>query len=404
VFLAELEQAFEDATPDATATGGAARPPIVLAVVTAGRKRQLGEELSELRALATAAGYEVQGEIRQRRERMDPHTLLGKGRVADLASLAVTTGSEVVVFNEELAPRQQVALEDLLNLRVLDRTQLILDLFAQRARTHAGKLQVEVARLRYMLPRLVGRGTAMSRVGGGKGAGFGRTKGAGEKKLEIDRRKIRDRISTLEGELKRLRRQGRVRRSRRQVNQLPHVALVGYTNAGKSTLFNRLTDAGVLVQDAMFASLDPTVRQRRLPEGRRVLFSDSVGFIRRLPKNLLEAFHATLDELDDATLLLHLADASDPHCLERVEAVRNLLEDLGHGQRPELLVFNKADALEDPQLFLPLAGSMSGGEPLLISAQGGSLDPLLERVEAELRHLAQPEETTALGLEGRSLL
>ena len=390
-FLDELERRFEASSPGGLATGEGRRRPVVLGVVTSGKKELLGEELAELRALAAAAGLEVKGELCQRREHPDPHTLLGRGRVGDLGALALRAGAELVVINEDLAPRQQVALEDELGLRVIDRTELILELFAQRARTHAGKLQVEVARLRHALPRLVGRGGELSRVGGGKGAGFGRTKGSGEKKLEIDRRRARERIAQLERQLEQLRRQGELRRDRRRKNRLPLVALVGYTNVGKSTLFNRLTDATVLAEDRLFASLDPTLRQRKLPSGRRVVFSDTVGFVRRLPPGLVEAFRATLDELRDATLLLHVADASDPHALERVEAVRRLLGELGSGQVPELLVWNKVDRLEDPALFPPLAATL-GAAPLLISAREGALDELVARVEETLDRLVPPRD------------
>ena len=386
-FLEELEDAFEAASPGGLATGEGQRRPVVLGVVTTGPKRLLGEELDELRALAEAAGLEVKGELCQRREQVDPHTLLGRGRVSDLGALALRAGAELVVINADLAPRQQVALEDELGIKVIDRTQLILDIFAQRARTHAGKLQVEAARLRHELPRLIGRGGELSRVGGGKGkAGGGRTKGAGEKKLEIDRRRVRDRIGQLERQLEHLRRQGELRRDRRRKNRLPMIALVGYTNVGKSTLFNRITDARVLAEDRLFASLDPTLRQRKLPGGRRVILSDTVGFVRRLPAGLVEAFRATLDELKDAVLLLHVADASDPHALERVEAVRKLLAELGTGQVRELLVWNKLDRLEDPAAFVPLARTV-GSDPILISAATGDLEPLVARIEAILDEL-----------------
>ena len=398
-FLDELEARFEAASPGGLATGQGRARPVVLGVVTTGPKHLLSEELAELRALAQAAGLRVMGELCQRREQVDPHTLLGRGRVADLGALALRAGAELVVINEDLAPRQQVALEDELGLKVIDRTQLILDIFAQRARTHVGKLQVEVARLRHDLPRLIGRGGQLSRVGGGKGAGFGRTKGAGEKKLEIDRRRVRERIAQLERQLEHLRRQSELRRDRRRKNRLPLVALVGYTNVGKSTLFNRLTDAGVVAEDRLFASLDPTLRHRRLPSGRRVVISDTVGFVRRLPPDLVEAFRATLDELKDATVLLHVADASDPHALERVEAVRALLRELGSGEVPELLVWNKVDQLEDPALFLPLAATL-GQDPLLVTAREGPLETLVERLERALDALLpapDPEELVTSG-------
>ncbi|MBL4848956.1 MAG: GTPase HflX [Planctomycetes bacterium] len=390
LFLRELERAFEEATPPAQRLDGRELEPALLVVVASGAKPARDQEENELRELAQGASLDVKGILRQRLDRPNPHTLLGKGKVSDLAALALTTNAKVVCFGVELAPRQQVALEDLLGgVRVIDRTQLILELFAQRARTHAGKLQVEVARLRYQLPRLLGRGEGMTRIGGGKGAGFGRTKGSGEKKLEVDRRRIRDRISQMERELTRLGRQRGLRRQRRAKNRLPHVALVGYTNVGKSTLFNRLTGAKVVTKDQVFASLDPTLRQRRLPKGRRVVLSDTVGFIRRLPKDLLKAFSATLDEIEGASLLVHVADASDPHTLGHLEAVRGLLKDLGRGEIPELLCFNKADLLEDPDVFRPLANRM-GRDPLLISATEGNLDALLERIEAEL-HEHAPE-------------
>ena len=401
-FLRLLEQDFERAAPRARrTTDGRRLTPALLVAVGTEPRHVLERGLGELRELALGAGLDVKGEVVQRRQRLDPQTLLGRGKVADLNALALTHDAQVVVFDCELAPRQQVALEDLLGIDVRDRTQLILDLFAQRARTHAGKLQVECAQLRYQLPRLLGRGDAMTRIGGGKGAGFGRTKGAGEKKLEIDRRRIRDRIAQMERELSRLGHQRQLRRRRRAKNQLPHVALVGYTNVGKSTLFNRITGADVLAKDQLFASLDPTLRQRRLPSGRRVVLSDTVGFIRDLPEDLLAAFAATLDELADASLLVHVADASDEENLNRIESVRRLLEELGLNEIPELLVFNKADLLEEPELLRPLMHTLAA-DPLLISAKEGSLDELFERIEERLA-AQDPEEVEAEELDPEEL-
>lgn len=349
-FLHELEARFLAATPRARHTGAEELQPALLAVASSESRAAIEHDLAELRELARAAGLDVRGELTQRRERMDPKTLFGRGRVNDLAALALTTDAELVVTGAELAPRQQMALEDLLGLTVIDRTQLILDLFARRARTHAGKLQVEVARLRYMLPRLLGRGAAMSRVGGGKGAGFARTKGAGERKLEIDRRRIRERIDGLERELDGLRRQRGLRRRRRRKNLLPHVALVGYTNVGKSTLLNALTNAEVIAENKLFATLDPTTRRLRFPEEREIVLTDTVGFIRDLPKDLVNAFRATLEELEDSDLLLHVIDASDPLADQKRRAVEALLEDLKLDHIPRLVVVNKVDAASGPMV------------------------------------------------------
>jgi GTP-binding protein HflX len=390
-FLAELEERFVEATPATKATQGEGERTIIVAVGT-GTKEELDGSLKELEELARSAGARVVAQLSQRRDKLDVRTLLGKGRVAELAALALQSDAETVVIDHELAPAQVKALEGALGrVKVIDRTQLILDIFAQRARTRAGKLQVETARLRYLAPRLIGQWVGLSRLRGG----IGGNRGTGETRLELDRRAIRRRIQHLEDELARLERQRSVNRARRVRKKLPHVAIVGYTNVGKSTLFNKITDSKVSAEDRQFDTLDPTVRRRRLPSGRVALFSDTVGFIRELPAGLLDAFGATLDELSDARVLVHVADASDPSVLERIEQVRSLLARLGLAGPPELLVYNKRDRLERPELFLPLARGAQRGEPLVISALEGEetervvlavdrmLDEILAREEAD---------------------
>jgi GTP-binding protein HflX len=391
-FLEELEQRFAAAAPAARATERGQGERIII-VAVAQTKEALEESLAELEELARSAGARVVARLSQKREKLDMRTLLGKGRVADLAALVLQTDAETVVIDKELAPNQVKALEEELGrVKVIDRTQLILDIFAQRARTRGGKLQVETARLRYLAPRLVGQWIGLSRLRGG----IGGNRGGGETRLELDRRAIRRRIQHLEDELAKLDRQRSVNRARRVKGEIAHVAIVGYTNVGKSTLFNKITDSKVSAEDRQFDTLDPTVRRRRLPSGRIALFSDTVGFIRELPKGLLEAFAATLDELRDARLLVHVADASDPEVFERIEQVRALLKELGLGGAPELLVYNKRDELEDPGLFLPLARGGAGGEPLLISALEGEGSEVVARaVDRALE--AQEEVARAAG-------
>lgn len=396
-FLEELEERFAAAAPSTRATGGEGERVIIVAVGT-GTKEELDASIEELEELARSAGARVVARLSQRREKLDVRTLLGKGRVSDLAAVALQSNAETVVIDHELAPAQVKALEaELGRVKVIDRTQLILDIFAQRARTRAGKLQVETARLRYLAPRLVGQWIGLSRLRGG----IGGNRGVGETRLELDRRAIRRRIQHLEDELARLERQRSVNRSRRLRKKLPHVAIVGYTNVGKSTIFNKITDSKVSAEDRQFDTLDPTVRRRRLPSGRFALFSDTVGFIRELPAGLLEAFAATLDELADARLLVHVADASDPSVLERIEQVRGTLAKLGLAGPPELLVYNKRDRLADPGLFLPLARGSGKREPLVISALEGEetekvvarVDELLDEILAHEEALAAPDES-----------
>lgn len=292
--------------------------------------------VAELAALAETAGLHIADAIIQRTPRMNPRTVLGKGRLEDLELACLAHNAELIVFDRELTPAQMRNLADASERRVIDRTQLILDIFAQHATTKAGKLQVELAQLSYRLPRLAGQNRALSRLAGGIGG-----RGPGEKQLEIDRRRIRDRISRMKQDLKTLRKQRAQRRSRREKSGVPVISLVGYTNAGKSTLLNTLTGAEVLAENKLFATLDPTTRRIRFPQEREVILTDTVGFIRSLPEELKEAFGATLEELEEADLLVHVVDASHPEADSHIHAVTSILEEMDLSRIPTLLVLNK---------------------------------------------------------------
>ncbi|MEK7407049.1 MAG: GTPase HflX [Acidobacteriota bacterium] len=300
------------------------------------------ESLEELAILAASAGAEVTGRLLQTRPSPEAATLIGAGKVEELARLAEAEGADLVIFDQNLTPTQQRNLERLLARRVIDRTQLILDIFARRARSREGQLQVELAQLNYLLPRLAGRGVEMSRLGGGIG-----TRGPGETQLETDRRRIFRRIRKLEEHLEAVRAGRAVQRRQRQALPLATAAVVGYTNAGKSTLFNRLTGAAVAADARMFATLDPTVRAITLPSNRRILLGDTVGFIRNLPVTLVKAFRATLEEVTEATLILHVADASSPHAAQQVAHIHKVLAEIGAGQIPQVLALNKVDLLPE---------------------------------------------------------
>ncbi len=356
------------------------------------------ESLLELEELARSAGAEIAGAVFQLREAADPATLVGRGKLDEIRAEANARGAPLIIFDSELTPMQQRNIEEATEHRVIDRTQLILDIFAKHARSREGQLQVELAQLNYMLPRLTGRGTQMSRLGGksggggsgGTGGGAGRigVRGPGEKKLETDRRRIRDRVGKIQDSINEVRKQRALRREARNAVPLGTVALVGYTNAGKSTLFNALSRAEVLVSSRMFATLDPTVRAIRLPSNRRILVSDTVGFIRDLPKGLITAFRATLEEVQEAALLLQVSDLSNPRHEELDVEVEKILEELGVMGTPRLRVFNKVDRLTEAQRQeLEAAWRSDGGgtPPVFVSAlTGEGLEELLRRMDVVL--------------------
>ncbi len=308
------------------------------------REFSADESMAELRELATSAGAIIAGEMLQRRQRPEPATLIGSGKVEELHGAVASVSPDLVIFDHELTPSQQRNLEGALDVRVIDRTQLILDIFARHARTREGQLQVELAQLEYMLPRLAGRGAQMSQLGGGIG-----TRGPGETQLETDRRKIYRRIRHVQEQLENVRRIRAQQRQRRESLPVATLALVGYTNAGKSTLFNALTRAGVLESPKMFATLDPTIRAVTLPSKRKVLLSDTVGFIRNLPHTLVSAFRATLEEVQRAALILHVSDAGSPLSMEQDAQVEVVLRELESDKKPRLHVKNKIDLLPAAQ-------------------------------------------------------
>jgi GTPase len=373
-----------------TARRAEVRDRTILVGVATGSLVDAEESMAELAELAASAGVVVQDRIIQRRSAIDPRTVLGRGKLDELIIRALQLGADMLVFDSELSPAQVRSLSEATDLKVIDRSQLILDIFAQRAQSKEGKIQVELAQLKYLLPRLIaGQDSAFSRLAGGIGG-----RGPGETKLETDRRRVRDRINRLEREIESQRHRRQERRKGRTRQGLPVISIVGYTNAGKSTLLNSLTKSEVHAEQRMFATLDPTSRRLRLPRLQEVIINDTVGFIRALPPDLLSAFRATLEEISDSTLLIHAVDVSNPRWVQQIQSVKRILGDLKLSEIPTVLALNKADLVEPEALEAAVrqAGQLDTGETVVISAiKPATLDALLEKAGAILaRNLGAP--------------
>ncbi|HVV31022.1 MAG TPA: GTPase HflX [Mycobacteriales bacterium] len=359
---------------------------VLIGVWTGGTLADAENSMAELAALAETAGSEVLDALMQRLDRPSPATFIGSGKARELRDLVAAVGADTVVCDGELTPGQLRQLEDVVKVKVIDRTALILDIFAQHATSAEGKAQVELAQMTYMLPRLRGWGESLSRQAGGRVAGGGGigTRGPGETKIETDRRRLRARMSKLKREIAAMATVRDTKRQRRSTSTVPAVAIAGYTNAGKSSLLNRLTGAGVLVEDALFATLDPTVRRARLADGRAVTLTDTVGFVRHLPHQLVEAFRSTLEEVADADLVLHVVDGSHPDPESQLSAVRDVLTDIDAGALPELVVVNKID-VADPVVLARLRRVEPGA--VFVSAHtGAGLNELGRRLAQEVPH------------------
>jgi GTP-binding protein HflX len=357
---------------------------VVLVGIYSGDPREAENSLQELAALSETAGSEVLDGLLQRRAHPDPATFVGKGKAEELREVVQATGADTVIADAELAPSQRRALEDVVKVKVVDRTAVILDIFAQHAKSREGKAQVELAQLQYMLPRLRGWGEALSRQAGGRaagGEGIG-SRGPGETKIEMDRRRINDRISKLKKQIKEMQPAREAKRANRVRTEIPSVAIAGYTNAGKSSLLNRITKAGVLVENALFATLDPTVRKTQTPDGREYTLADTVGFVRNLPHQLVEAFRSTLEEIGKSDLIVHVVDASHPDPAAQISTVRGVISDVDAHDVPELIVFNKID-LVDETTRMALRG-MEPGSVAVSARTGEGIEELLAVIASRL--------------------
>jgi GTP-binding protein HflX len=359
---------------------------VLVGIWTEGTAEMAENSLEELRALAETAGSEVLEGLIQRRDKPDPSTYIGSGKLEDLKAIVRSSGADTVICDGELSPSQLRTLEDKLKVKVVDRTALILDIFAQHAKSREGKAQVELAQIAYLLPRLRGWGDSLSRQVGGRaagGAGIG-GRGPGETKIETDRRRIRDKMAKLRREISEMKIARDTKRQERKRNNIPSVAIAGYTNAGKSSLLNSLTGAGVLVENALFATLDPTVRKSQTAEGRVYTLSDTVGFVRHLPHQLIDAFKSTLEEVSGADLIVHVVDGSHPDPFEQIRAVREVINEIGGGDIPEIIAINKVD-IASPEIVMELLRKEKNSYAFSVKS-GFGLEGLLHAIEKSLPH------------------
>lgn len=359
---------------------------VLVGVWTEGSAEMADNSLAELKALAETAGSEVLEGLIQRRDKPDPSTYIGAGKLEDLRAIVRSTGADTVICDGELSPSQLRTLEDKLKVKVVDRTALILDIFAQHAKSREGKAQVELAQIAYLLPRLRGWGDSLSRQVGGRaagGAGIG-GRGPGETKIETDRRRIRDKMAKLRREINEMKISRDTKRQERRRNNIPSVAIAGYTNAGKSSLLNTLTGAGVLVENALFATLDPTVRKAQTSEGRIYTLSDTVGFVRHLPHQLVDAFKSTLEEVSGADLIVHVVDGSHPDPFEQIRAVRQVINEIGGGDIPEIIAINKVD-IAAPEVVMELLRKEKNSYAFSVKS-GFGVEGLLHAIEKSLPH------------------